>query len=446
MLHERIRITKEEAAALKGADAVLLAPAPRMALILPGVILALLLVGLLWACFTHIDIVSQTTARTIPSSRVKMIQPSELAVLDLVLVEEGQSVQAGDPLVTFDPTDADADQRRLEADLLDHRLEVARLAAMASATERGLGHFVPPAGAPKERVAEERERLKSLWGQHRAEIATHDRRIDNLRAEVARLNAEVDRLTKLLPFTERQADRMHQLFERGYAPQAKLDEVDQSLAQSRLELVVQRRQRDAALAAVAVAEAERTTAIHGFSHDALEKQHDAEAQITEMEQDLRKARRRHAMTTLYAPVSGTVLDLAVHSHSGVVEPAQVLMKIVPADSPLEVEAKVLNRDIGFVHEGQKVEVKFETYTFTKYGAIPGIVRKVGQDATTDEKLGPIYRTLVDLQRDWMMVDGQKVKLKPGMSATVDIRTGRRRPIEYILAPMFRYKDEALRER
>jgi hemolysin D len=156
--------------------------------------------------------------------------------------------------------------------------------------------------------------------------------------------------------------------------------------------------------------------------------------------------RRLALKKLVAPISGTVLDLAVHTREGVVEPASVLMRIVPQDSPLEVEAKILNRDIGFVEPGQKVEVKVETFEFTKYGTIPGTIRMIAHDVTMDEQMGPVYRALIEMERDTINVGDKPIKLMPGMSVTVDVNIGKRRLIEYILTPILRYKNESLRER
>lgn len=172
----------------------------------------------------------------------------------------------------------------------------------------------------------------------------------------------------------------------------------------------------------------------------------ANQRIAALEQELRKVERRLTLRTLNAPMAGEVYDLAIHTVGGVVQPAEILMKIVPDNSSLEVEVNILNRDIGFIHQGQEVEVKIETFNFTKYGSLPGFIRKISSDATIDEKLGPIYRAYVALNRDELNVDNNRMKIRPGMTATVDIQTGQRKLIEYVLAPILRYRDEALRER
>jgi len=141
-----------------------------------------------------------------------------------------------------------------------------------------------------------------------------------------------------------------------------------------------------------------------------------------------------------------VQQLAVHTRGGVVKAGDPLMVIVPESATLELEAMVLNKDIGFVHEGQPVEIKLEAFPFTKYGVIDGEVAHIARDAVNDEKLGLVYPTRVLMKENTIRVSGRDVLLGPGMAATAEIRTGKRRLIEFFLAPLLRYKDEALRER
>jgi hemolysin D len=173
---------------------------------------------------------------------------------------------------------------------------------------------------------------------------------------------------------------------------------------------------------------------------------DVETRAASLAEELGKAEQRLAALSLSAPENGTVHELALHTVSGVVEAAQPLMKLVPAGATLEVEATVLNRDVGFLEIGQEVQVKLDTFAFTKYGSVTGQVMAVSSDAVVDERLGAIYKTRVALGSQTMEVDGREVRLSPGLSATVDIRTGRRRVIDYVLLPVLKAMREAGRER
>lgn len=139
-------------------------------------------------------------------------------------------------------------------------------------------------------------------------------------------------------------------------------------------------------------------------------------------------------------------QLAVYTIGGVVTPAQQLMVIVPREQRLEVDAWIENKDIGFVAVGQPVEIKVETFLFTRYGLIAGKVMNISQDAVPLEKGGLIYAARVAMDRSTIVVDGKEVSLSPGMNVTVEIKTGQRRLIEYFLSPLLKAKQESLRER
>jgi HlyD family type I secretion membrane fusion protein len=173
---------------------------------------------------------------------------------------------------------------------------------------------------------------------------------------------------------------------------------------------------------------------------------EAERVAVSLAQELAKAERHAAFQTLAAPIDGTVQQLAVHTVGGVVAAGETLLLVVPEDDELEVECRVLNRDIGFLAAGQVAQVKLEAFPFTIYGTVEGRVRDVGRDAADDPLLGPVFPTRVRLARQDIVVDGRPVRLAAGMRATVDVVTERRRAIEFLLAPLLRLAGEAWRER
>lgn len=179
---------------------------------------------------------------------------------------------------------------------------------------------------------------------------------------------------------------------------------------------------------------------------ALDSLNEADQKATGFGNELVKAESRGKLMTLTAPVDGTVQQLAVHTVGGVVTPAQPLMVIVPKDNPIEVEAYVENKDIGFVNPGQEAVVKIETFPFTKYGTIEAKVTHVSNDAVSDEKRGLIFPARVILARATIQVENKTVNLSPGMAVTVEVKIAQRRVVEYFLSPLMQYKDESLRER
>jgi hemolysin D len=190
---------------------------------------------------------------------------------------------------------------------------------------------------------------------------------------------------------------------------------------------------------------------------------EAEDAVAAATQDVLKAEHRTKLQLLTSPVDGVVQQLAVHTVGGVVTSAQPLLVVVPADAHLEIKAMVSNRDIGFVRTGQDVEIKVDTFNFTRYGLLHGRVMSLSRDAISLDKpqgkadqstAAPnesntqesFYSARVSIDGSQMLVDGSLVNLGPGMGVTVEIRTGTRHIISYLLSPMVRYKQEVLRER
>ncbi|WMN99777.1 HlyD family type I secretion periplasmic adaptor subunit [Vibrio parahaemolyticus] len=171
-----------------------------------------------------------------------------------------------------------------------------------------------------------------------------------------------------------------------------------------------------------------------------------QGQYEGLAQELVKANNAIRQQVLLAPVNGTVQQLQVNTLGGVVQPAEELMVIVPEDALLEVEAKLLNKDVGFVIPGQTVEVKIDTFPYTKYGTVPADVVHVSRDAVKDEQFGMVFPVRIRLQKDNIKVEENLVPLQPGMTVVAEIKTGQRRVIEYLLSPLQQYQSEAMRER
>jgi hemolysin D len=206
----------------------------------------------------------------------------------------------------------------------------------------------------------------------------------------------------------------------------------------------------------------------GYERQILNDLSDAEKKADEFSQDLIKAEQKSSERRLRSPIDGTVQQLAIHTVGGVVTPAQQLMVIVPANSHLEAEAMISNRDIGFVSAGQAAEVKIDTFNFTRYGLLQGKVVSVSQDAIVRDKPNAkadasksggalsdssepegqelLYSARVSIDATQMQIEDKMVNLAPGMAVTVEIKTGTRRLIEYLMSPLLRYRHESLRER
>jgi hemolysin D len=241
----------------------------------------------------------------------------------------------------------------------------------------------------------------------------------------------------------------------------------QELVGNEQEREVQIRRMQEVDAAIVAAKARREEAQAEYRRAVLGELAEATRKAGNLERDLAKAEQRTKYQALTAPIAGTVQQLAVHTIGGVVTPAQTLLVIVPSDTALEVEAVVENQDIGFVHPGQTTEIKVDTFNFTRYGLRHGEVVGVSQDAVgrgsqakpdasrsaqnsgdgnSGAEQGAGFAARVSLDSTQMQVGDKLVNLSPGMAVTVEIKTGRRRIISYLLSPLLRYSQESLRER
>ena len=458
---------KDELAFLPAALEIVETPVPPLAGAIGGTIVLLFCAALAWASFSHIDIVASASGRIIPSGRTKVIQPLEIGVVRAIRVHDGQSVKAGEVLIELDPTMAGAELGHIQSDLMAARLEAARLRAALVGHEDPQADFQPPEGASPELIRMQRRFLTSQVAEQKAKIEEIRRQEAQKEAERATIKATINKINETIPLLEERVKVRKYLYDKELGSKLLYLTDLQDLVGQQQDLMVQKsRYSEADAAVAALVEAQFKTAAE-YQRTLLDDLAKAEQKAAGLAQDVVKGTQRTQYQVLTAPVDGTVQQLAVHTVGGVVTPAQVLLVVVPTDSHLEIEAMVPNRDIGFVHVGQEAEIKVDTFNFTRYGLIHGHVLSVSHDAiahdkpqdkssdttpgattTTSEPKGQelSYAARISLDSTQMQVEESLASLSPGMAVTVEIKTGSRAIISYLLSPLLRYKQESLRER
>ena len=453
-------------------------PASPASRLIAGLIVLFLFIAIAWATFGHVDIIATAPGKIIPTGRSKVIQPLEIGVVRAVHVQDGQAVKAGDVLVELDPTTTEADRDRLASDLATAKLDAARLRASldpgADPTSDPLAKFDPPQEAPAAQIETAKQFVINQVGEYRAKLAALDRQRTQNEANRSAVAAMVEKLSVAIPLLQQQADARKYLYDKQVGSKLTWLQVEQDLEEHQQELKVQQGRLKEAEATLAGTIQQRLEAEGEYHRTLLDSLTQAEQKSRDLAQQLIQAEQRMNQQTLTAPVDGVVQQIAIHTVGGVVTPAEALMVIVPADSHLEIEAMVSNRDIGFVHEGEAAEIKVDTFNFTRYGLLHGKVLNVSEDAIIRDKPSSnnngsnegdgsgsgapsgsgdagtgqdlIYSARVSLDKTQMAVEDRMVNLAPGMAVTVEIKTGRRRVIDYLLSPLTRYKQEALRER
>jgi hemolysin D len=458
---------KDELAFLPAALEIVETPPSPIGRAIAFTIIAVFSIALAWACIGAVDIVAVAPGKIIPSGRTKTIQPFETGVVRAIHVHDGQSVSAGDTLIELDPTMSGAELGRFKSDLMAAQLEVARLRAALAGKDDPLAEFNPPDRAPSDLIQMHRRFLVSQTAEQNAKIAALDQQVAQKEAERATIQASIEKLKAIiLPLQERVEIRRH-LFNKELGSKLLYLSELQDLVGQRQEILVQQSRYGEAEAAIAALVETRSKTMAEYERGLLDDLTKAEQKAAGLAQDIIKAEQRTTLQTLTAPVGGVVQQLAIHTVGGVVTPAQALMLIVPAEARLEIEAMISNRDIGFVEVGQDAAIKIDTFNFTRYGLLHGkilivshdaIARDKPQERLVDKQQGAetsssepkgqelVYAARVSLDRTEMEVENKTVNLSPGMAVTVEIRTGSRSIISYLLSPLIRYKHDSLRER
>jgi membrane fusion protein, RTX toxin transport system len=402
------------------------------------------LIVLTWAIFGRLDIIASSPGQLIISERSKTIQAPENAEVTEILVRYGQLVNKGDVLIKMNPIRADAERKRLVTHITSSLLEEARLKALLIDVPEE--NFVPPPSATQILVTEAREYLVSEMSEQRSKLQTFESQLRENNAKLLAINKKIKGTKSLLNNVKKRYKLMHKLAEKGNYSQLKLLELEN-------EMFEQQREYDEQLNSPKQLQGESETITAQMQQQNAEWKRSILTRIVEQryaridfQQELVKAQETSRLQNIVAPVDGVIQELTVHTLGGVVTSGQDLMVIVPLDAELVVDIKVLNKDKGFVLSGQKVEVKVDSFPYTKYGTIKGEVVHVSFDSVEDEELGLVFPAKIKLAQTYLVVEGKQVDFTSGMRVTAEIKIGDRRIIEYILSPLQEYASESLKEK
>lgn len=424
--------------------------------------------ALAWSFVGRVDVVAVASGKAIAAGNAKIVQPIEIGNVRAIHVRDGDYVRAGQLLIELDPTLASATAAQSDQNLLTARLVEARNQALLSYLSGRPAALEAPPGTPAAVVQTQQRLVRTAIASFESERASLLQQRASAEAERDAANFELTKLKETLPYLDQQMEARRKLTANGHYSKLKLLEYEQARVEHLRNMDVQRSAAARASAAMGDVDAQLARLREMFERSAAAELADASDKGSAAEQEVRKAQRVRELMQLRAPVDGVVQQLAVSTIGGVVQPAQPLMVIVPCTggerrvqdcrSAVEVEAFVLNKDVGFVHAGQRVAVKLEAFNFTDYGFIEGTVASISRDAVTfgkdskDEAIGsgqgasPLYVARVKLNCDGSGASELCKRVSPGMSVQAEIRTGARRIIDYLLSPLAKTVSEAGRER
>ncbi|WP_390620189.1 HlyD family type I secretion periplasmic adaptor subunit [Yersinia rohdei] len=403
-----------------------------------------LVMVLVWSIVGRLDIHASANGKVIVSEHSKVIQPLEPGMVTAIHVRDGDRVTANQLLIELNPIGIDAEIDNIKQQAMHRRLEAARMTALL--TDTPLENFRVPAGSPDEMVNSSKSLLIKEFNGHNAELARQE-------SELAVNQAQ---LQSALVNIANQKILMKNIHQRLRA----LQTLAKSKSIAQVELLVQEREWLNATAEAsrfqnesAILQAKARHLTQTRWHYVAEKKRAYQEQlnknqevINQLRQELIKLKEKQRQQRLRAPVSGVIQQLAIHTLGGVVTTAQPLMVLVPENAPLALDVMIQNKDVGFVRPGQGVEVKVDSFPYTRFGTLSGTVKHISQDAMEDQQQGLVFPARIYLNSDTLLVEGKPVRLSAGMAVSVEIKTGRRRVIDYLLSPLQQYQSEAMRER
>lgn len=404
-------------------------------------IVALLVAGAVWAFVGEVDEVAVANGKVIPVGNVKIVQSENKGTIKELDVQEGDYVEEGQTLLVLDTTKTQADVDQLQKQVAYYQLTVSRLQA-----EINDEPFLPE--VTDDLDPKDVEAQTALYKSRRAKLSAEQEKnqsaIDQASAAVAGQQAQLEKYRSLETVAEEKEDRLKELYSQDAISYFQLLEARATRVEYQRNAEASEKGILESQGKLAEARDNLATTETAYRQETMSQLVEAKKQLGAYEEELKKANQTNAESVIVAPTSGRVNQLAVHTVGGVVSEGQGLMMVVPDDAVLEIEAYADNKDIGFIENGQKAEVKVQTFNFQKYGMMTGVVDDISPDAVTnpeDKEHYGKYRLTLNLDDD-----DSGIELLPGMNVQAEIKIKKKRIIDFFLDPFRKYKAEALRER
>jgi adhesin transport system membrane fusion protein len=395
----------------------------------------------MWAAVSRVDEVTRGEGKVIPSRQLQILQSLDGGVVEEILVREGDIVEANQILLRIDPT-------RFTSSVRENRVQYTALVAKA-ARLRALsesGEFSVPPEVEKEdprTVEEERRLFESRRSEHETALAIARQQLSQRQQELVELRAKHEQAAKAYELSAKELSVTKPLITSGAVSEVEILRLERDVGRFRGE-------RDMASAQISRVQAAITEANRKIEEVGLAFRNEAGKELAETMAKLNSLAEGNVgladkvtRAVLRAPVRGTVKRLLINTVGGVVQPGKDVVEVVPLEDNLLLEARVQPRDIAFLRPGQKAMVKFTAYDFSIYGGLEGKLEHIGADSVVDEKGNAFYIVRVRTNQPSL---GNNLPVIPGMVAEVDIVTGEKSVLTYLLKPVLRARARAFTER
>ena len=438
-----IRSDSEDKEFLPPAVEILETPPSPMGRMLVWAVLALFVLVILWSFIGEIDEVVVARGKVIPIGYTKVLQSEDKGIVKRILVQEGQKVKEGELLMELDRTVSESDLNALKKEIAYYDISIRRILA-----ELENKPFVPGAGGEVDSkdFVQQMSLYNSRQSERMARLEFYDAQIRQKEDSVRVAESSLEKYRQLLVIAQEREQNLKEIVEEGAISKytyleykGKRIELEQNVSMNLSEL-------SAAKAEASAARQQKAQYMAEWNRQLQEELINSRKQYNTLKESERKAELKNKLIEIKSPVDGAVHKLDIHTVGAVVQEAQGLMQVVPEGTPMEVEAWMENKDIGFVRSDMPVEIKVDTFNFQKFGTIKGKVREVSPDAIEDKDRGPLYRVMVSLEEEKLHLDNKDLQIYPGMTVSAEIKTRKKRIIDFFLEPFQTYKNEALRER
>ncbi|SDE79335.1 HlyD family type I secretion periplasmic adaptor subunit [Rhodospira trueperi] len=417
----------------------------RLAYVVVVLVAAFFVIAVLWAKYTVIDEVTRGEGRVIPSSKIQVIQNLEGGIVKEMLVQPGELVEPGQVLMRLAAVGFGSDLGELEARRRTLTARIARLTAEAVGTELRMPAEL--AAQDPNGVRAERELMRSRRESLEIQISILEDQVAQRRQELLELEHKVEQARESLSLINEEISITRPLVNSGVVPRIDLLRLRREANDLEGEIEASELAIPRAEAAMKEASQRIEEKYLAFRTEAQTELNEARAELASVQERLTAAQDRVQRTEIRSPVRGVVKTLHVRTIGGVIRPGMDIMEIVPVDDTLLVEARIRPSDIGFLRPGLEAMIKFTAYDFSIYGGLRGTLESISADSIVDEKTDESY-FLVTLRTDENKLTrkGEELPLMPGMVASVDILTGKRSILDYLLKPILKTQSRALTER
>lgn len=411
-------------------------------------IILLIFIALIWAIFGKVDIVSTATGKIIYNGHSKIIQPIENAIVKKIYVNDGQLVEKGDLLLELTSLGAKEELKKANQALSNAKLSKARAEALLNSIYSNKNPFLQTDDATIS-INERQQAQQLVLAQFNTYLLQQQKAaalLTQKQAEAFTIKAQIKKYQSLQNLEKEKTDDLFKLLKSNSISKHQYLEQKAKYIDIKNEILALESKQNEINAEIQQAENEKILLTNSFTRDTQEALRQADEQIKQFVFDQEKYAERQKTTEIKAPVTDSIQQLSVHTIGGVVTAAQPLMIVVPKQDKLEVNAMINNQEIGFIHQGQEATIKVEAFPYTRYGYLTGKVKSISFDAIENEKVGLVFSAIIELDKDYLVIDNHKINLTAGMTVNAEIKTGRRSVMSYLLSPLQSTVSESFRER